>query len=69
MVLYNQKGGDLMATSEAKKRANEKYQKKNRERISLILPIGIKDRILSSGETLNGFTLKAIEERLNKMGL
>ena len=52
--------------SEAKKRANEKYQKNNCDRVSVLLPKGTKEQIQATGETVNGFINKAIAERLKK---
>ncbi|MBQ2395632.1 MAG: hypothetical protein II304_01150 [Bacteroidales bacterium] len=57
-----------MPVSEAKKRANAKYNAKAYDRIELKVKKGEKDRIkahaVNNGESLNGFVNRAIEETI-----
>lgn len=57
-----------MAISEARKRANRKYNEKAYDRIALTVKKGEKDRLKShaeqQGETLNGFINRAIETQV-----
>lgn len=72
MVLYNQKGGDLMTTTEAQRRASNKWVNKNYKRINIALPIEeaeiiskyCKDRNISK----NGFFRQAAIEKMERDG-
>ena len=59
-----------MPVSEAKKRANAKYNAKAYDRIELKVKKGEKDKIKShaesNGESLNGFVNRAIEETIQR---
>ena len=63
-----------MALSEAKKRANKKWNDENMkekyDRIQLVVPKGKKDIIKahaeSKGESINGFVNRAIDETIAK---
>lgn len=54
--------------SEARKRANQKWDSANLDRISVVIPKGEKDKIKAhaerKGESLNGFVVRAIHETL-----
>ena len=54
--------------SEAKKRANQKWDSANLDRISVVIPKGEKDIIKahaeSKGESLNAFAVRAIHETM-----
>lgn len=51
-----------MALSESKMRANKKYNDKAYDKLTVSLPKGSKDLILSTGETVNGLLNKAFKE-------
>lgn len=63
-----------MALSEARKRANKKWndenQKKLYDRIQLVVPKGEKDKIKAhaeqQGESVNGFVNRAIKETMER---
>ena len=56
--------------SEAKKRANQKWDSANLDRISVVIPKGEKEIIKahaeSKGESLNGFVVRAIHETIER---
>lgn len=56
-----------MPVSEAKKKASKKYQKKNYDRVNILLPKGTKEEIKNTGESVNGFVNKAVKDRLYKL--
>lgn len=62
--------GDIMPISEARKRANRKYNEKAYDRIALTVKKGEKDRLKAhaeqQGETLNGFINRAIDEAVKR---
>ena len=60
------KGGAVMATKEARARAVAKYEKNNYDKVLLRLPKGKKEEIQATGQSLNGFITKAIDEKLNR---
>lgn len=59
-----------MPMSEARKRANRKYNEKAYDRIALTVKKGEKDRLKAhaeqQGETLNGFINRAIDETIKR---
>lgn len=61
----------VMNGKEAKKRIERQYKRQNEhiknnyDRVSVTLPKGTKDRILASGESLNGYINRLIEKDLN----
>jgi hypothetical protein len=59
-----------MPTSKAQIRAVDKWRKENRETVTILLPLGTKDRIKATGETINGFiasaTLAALDDAEHK---
>ena len=50
--------------SEAHMRATAKYEKDNYDKVLIRFPKGTKDRIKDLGESVNGFTVKAVLEKL-----
>ena len=54
-------------SSEARIRANAKYNKKVYDTASVYLPKGTKERILATGNSVNGFVTQAVLERLEKL--
>lgn len=62
-----------MVISKAQLRATAKYQKQNYDEIKLRVPKGRKEIIQahaqSSGETVNGFVTRAINETLEREGV
>lgn len=56
--------------SEARKRANQKWDSANLDRISVVIPKGEKDKIKAhaerKGESLNGFVVRAIHETMER---
>ena len=52
--------------TEARIRANKKYQDKAYDRLSVLLPKGTKDRILTTGATINGFISAAVLAALDE---
>lgn len=68
---YNQKkGGDNMAVSEAKKRANKKWEQANCKQIRLVLSLEQAERLETHCKTYklskNGFIKAAIDEKLER---
>jgi predicted HicB family RNase H-like nuclease len=66
-------GGDIMATNkytEARKKANEKYNAKAYDEIKIRVKKGEKETIKahaeSKGESLNGFINRAIDETIKR---
>ena len=59
-----------MAVSEARKRANEKWQKEKVEDIRLRVPKGKKERIQAHaarhGESVNAFLNRAVDETMER---
>lgn len=58
--------------TEARKRANEKYNAKSYDRINIAIPKGEKGKIKSHaeqrGESVNGFIKRAIDETMERDG-
>ena len=56
--------------TDAKKKANKKWDNNNLDRISLALPKGAKDKIKayadSKGESVNAFIYRAVTDAMNK---
>ena len=56
--------------TEARKKANEKWNAENLDRISIAMPKGkkdvIKNYIASTGETMNAFINRAIDEAMKE---
>lgn len=55
-----------ITVSKAAQKATEKYKKANYDRVNVLLPKGTKEKIQSTGETVNGFINKAVADRLEK---
>ena len=64
------KGAEFMAISEARKRANRKYNEKAYDRIELKVPKGKKESLQAHAaqqdESLNGFVNRAIDETVER---
>ena len=62
--------GSYSGYTEARKAANARYEAETVERISLVLPKGkkavIKDFVQKSGESVNGFINRAIDEAMER---
>ena len=62
-----------MKISEAKYRANQKWNKENREQLAMSLPIGTKARFMKMAETkgmsMTAFIVEAVEEKIQREGL
>ena len=60
------------ALSEARKRANAKYDKENYQYITFKARKGTRDKIKAAaagiGESLNGYIIKSIDERMERDG-
>lgn len=60
----------IMAVSEAKKRANKKWESNNCKQIRLVLPNEQAERLdeycKENNESKNGFIKQAIDEKLNR---
>ena len=58
--------------SEARIRANNKYNEKAYDRINIAVPKGRKEAIQAvasaQGESINGFVTTAIDERMERLG-
>ncbi len=52
--------------SEAQMRATAEYEKKNYDKVLVRFPKGTKDRIVETGNSLNGFIVSAVIEKLNQ---
>lgn len=57
-----------MTVSKAAQKAAAKYQKANYDRVGVLLPKGTKERIQSTGESVNSFINKAVEKALQEQG-
>ncbi len=55
----------MAPVSEAKKRANAKYDKKAYDSILVKFPKGTKEKIKETGQTVNGFIVQAVNDKLN----
>lgn len=53
--------------TEAQARATAKYEAANYDKVLIRFPKGIKDRIKATGESLNGFTVRVVLDRLNQI--
>lgn len=56
-----------MATKEARARATAKYEAANYDKILVRLPKGKKKEITDTGETVNGFINRAVDDRLEAL--
>lgn len=68
---YNQKkGGDSMAVSEAKKRANKKWEQANYKRLNIALPLAefekIENYCVEKNISKNGFLRQAALEKIER---
>ena len=47
--------------------ATKRYEKENYDKVLIRFPKGTKDRIKDLGESVNGFTVKAVLEKLEQL--
>lgn len=52
--------------SEAQMRATAEYEKKNYDKVLVRFPKGTKEQIQATGETVNGFIVSAVTEKLKQ---
>ena len=52
--------------SEAQMRATAEYEKKNYDKVLVRFPKGTKELIQATGETVNGFIVSAVNEKLEQ---
>ena len=64
--MQHDRRGWKITVSKAAQKATEKYAKENYDRILVKFPKGTKERIQSTGETVNGFINKAVAEKLER---
>lgn len=69
MILENHTGGDDMASSLARSRANDKYKKKTYDDIKLRVPKGYRDSVLraaaeADGMSLNEYILTTVSQKI-----
>ena len=53
--------------TEAHMRATAKYEKENYDKVLIRFPKGTKERIKNIGESVNGFTVKAVLDKLEQL--
>ena len=62
-----------MTGKEAKKRLERQYKRQNEyiknnfDRVSVTLPVGTKERIKSTGESINGFICRLVSDELKRL--
>lgn len=52
--------------SDAQMKATAEYEKKNYDKVLVRFPKGTKDEITSTGNSLNGFIVSAVKEKLER---
>lgn len=52
--------------SQAQMRATAEYEKKNYDKVLIRFPKGMKEKILNTGSTINGFVITAVNEKLER---
>lgn len=61
-----------MPTTKAQQRAVNKYMKENYDRVNLTLPKGQKERLKAragaQGQSVNGYILEAVNEKMEREG-
>ena len=55
----------MAPVSKAAQRATEKWEKKNYDKILVKFPKGTKEKIKETGQTVNGFIVQAVNDKLN----
>lgn len=65
----DREGIEISPVSKAAQRATRKYEKENYDSILVKFPKGTKERIKSSGSSVNGYIVKKVIESLEKEGL
>lgn len=58
-----------MPKSKAAIEANKRWESKAYDKVLLLLPKGTKDRIKITGDTINGFIVKAVLARLEELNI
>ncbi len=53
--------------SEAQKRATAKYEAANYDKVLIRFPKGTKERIAATGDTLNGYVVRAVLDKLDNL--
>lgn len=56
----------MAPVSEAQKKATAKFEKAKYDKILVRLPKGTKEKIQATGQTINGFIVKAVQKELEK---
>ena len=52
--------------SDAQMKATAEYEKKNYDKVLVRFPKGTKDKIADTGNSLNGFIVSAVKEKLER---
>lgn len=52
--------------SNAQMKATAEYEKKNYDKVLVRFPKGMKDKINNTGDSLNGFIVSAVKEKLER---
>lgn len=58
--------GEKKKVSQAQMRATAEYEKKNYDKVLIRFPKGMKEKILNTGSTINGFVITAVKEKLER---
>lgn len=58
--------GEKKKVSQAQMRATAEYEKKNYDKVLIRFPKGMKEKILNTGSTINGFVITAVNEKLER---
>ena len=70
IILRNRRNGEISPVSEARKRANKKWESNNCKQIRLVISNEQADRLdafcRSTKQSKNGFIKAAIDEKLNR---
>ena len=70
LYLYPIYEGDYMEekkkASEAHMRATAKWEKENYDKVLVRFPKGTKEKITNTGNSLNGFIVSAVNEKLDR---
>ena len=54
-----------MVKSKAAQEATRRYEDKTYDRVLVLFPKGTKERIKTTGDSINGFTVRAVLDKLN----
>lgn len=58
-----------MVKSKAAQEATRRYEAKHNDIVRVLFPKGTKDRIKLTGDTVNGFIVKAVLSRLEELNI